>query len=372
MKKIMITIGTRPEAIKMASVIRSLESMAEIFKVILVSTAQHREMLDQVMEVFGLRPDFDLDIMRPNQTLSSSTARALEGMGRILSETRPDMLLVQGDTNTVLAGALAAHYNKVPVGHVEAGLRTDNPYLPFPEEMNRRLTSRLTTLHFAPTQTARENLLQEGVDEARVFVTGNTVIDALLWTAENYPDALPDVAKGILDRGNRLILVTAHRRESLDYHLANIARAIKDLVQAHSDIEFVYPVHLNPKVQKTIYGELGDMERVHLIKPVNYPAFVQLMKNAYLVLTDSGGVQEEAPTFGKPVLVMREVTERAEAVEAGVAQLVGMDRANIVDRTSRLIESPEIYAAFAKKANPFGDGRASERIAELIRSFFQV
>jgi UDP-N-acetylglucosamine 2-epimerase (non-hydrolysing) len=400
MKTVMITIGTRPEAIKMAPVLKALDEYPENFRVTLVSTAQHRQMLDQVLDAFHLKPDIDLDIMRHDQSLTASTARALQGLGGILTEQRPDLLLVQGDTNTVLAGALAAHYNKIPVGHVEAGLRTDNPYLPFPEEMNRRLTSQLTRLHFAPTglardnllkegvpadrrltsqltrlhfaptDLARDNLLKEGVPADRVFVTGNTVIDALLWTAQQHADALPEVAKAILDQDHRIILVTAHRRESLDLYLQEIALAIRDLVEHYPDVEIIYPVHLNPKVQKTVYGILADVERVHLIEPASYPSFVQLMRTAHIILTDSGGVQEEAPTFGKPVLVMREVTERTEAIEAGVARLVGVRRTNIFKIAAQLLDSPEVYAGYAKAANPFGDGQAGKRIVGHIRDFF--
>ena len=370
MKHITVTIGTRPEAIKMAPVLKALDEYPENFRVTLVSTAQHRQMLDQVLDVFHLKPDIDLDIMRQNQSLTASTSRALQGLGGILTDQRPDLLLVQGDTNTVLAGALAAHYNKIPVGHVEAGLRTDNPYLPFPEEMNRRLTSQLTRLHFAPTDLARDNLLKEGVPADRVFVTGNTVIDALLWTSQQHADALPKVAKAILEQDHRIILVTAHRRESLDLYLQEITLAIRDLVEHYPDVEIIYPVHLNPKVQKTVYGILADIKRVHLIEPASYPSFVQLMRTAHIILTDSGGVQEEAPTFGKPVLVMREVTERTEAIKAGVARLVGVRRKNIFKTAAQLLDSPEVYAGYAKAANPFGDGQASKRIVGHIRDLF--
>ncbi len=354
----------------MVPVLKALHRYAEDFRVTLVSTAQHRQMLDQVLNVFQVEPEVDLDIMRPNQSLSDSTARALRGLDKILAELRPDILLVQGDTNTVLAGAMAAYFHRIPVGHVEAGLRTDNPYLPFPEEMNRRLTSQLTRLHFAPTIRARDNLLKEGVPADRVFVTGNTVIDALLWTAQQHADALPKVAKAILEQDHRIILVTAHRRESLDLYLQEITLAIRDLVEYYPDVEIIYPVHLNPKVQKTVYGILADVKRVHLIEPASYPSFVQLMRFAHIILTDSGGVQEEAPTFGKPVLVMREVTERTEAIEAGVARLVGVRRTNIFKTAAQLLDSPEVYAGYARAANPFGDGQASKRIVGHIRDFF--
>ncbi|HHI68911.1 MAG TPA: UDP-N-acetylglucosamine 2-epimerase (non-hydrolyzing) [Planctomycetes bacterium] len=367
-KRVIVTVGTRPEVIKMAPLVMELRK-ARDFQVTLVSTSQHREMLDQALAVFRLEPDFDLDIMRPNQSLADSTARALRGMGRVLQENHPDLLLVQGDTNTVLAGALAAHYHKIPVGHVEAGLRTDDPYLPFPEEMNRRLTSQLTRLHFAPTRRAADNLLREGIPEDRVFVTGNTVIDALYWTEREYPDALPRVAREVLERGNRYLLVTAHRRESLDGDLLEMAKALGEIVSSHPEIEIIYPVHLNPKVQSVMKEVLGGRERAHLIPPVSYPEIVQLMRNCYFILTDSGGIQEEAPAFGKPVLVMREVTERPEAVEAGVARLAGVTKEGILRAASELLEDPGEYRRRAHKANPFGDGKACQRIAGEVTRF---
>ena len=370
-KRIIVTVGTRPEVIKMAPLVMELRDRSNLH-VSLVSTSQHREMLDQALRVFGLKPDFDLDIMRPDQSLADSTARALRGMGRILGENRPDFLSVQGDTNTVLAAALAAHYRKIPVGHVEAGLRTDDPYLPFPEEMNRRLTSQLTRLHFAPTERSAQNLLREGIPEERVFITGNTVIDALYWTEKRYPDALPAVAKGILDRGNKLILVTAHRRESLDGNLLEMAQALGDLVGTFPDIEILYPVHLNPKVQSVINEVLAGRDRVHLVPPVSYPEIVQLMRNCHFILTDSGGIQEEAPAFGKPVLVMREVTERPEAIDAGVARLAGVKREGIFEAASRLLRDPDAYERHAKAANPFGDGTAAVKIRKHIEEFLGV
>ncbi len=369
-KKILVTVGTRPEVVKMAPLVHCLREENH-FDTILVSTSQHRQMLDQALEVFGLEPDFDLDIMQPGQSLCASTARALDGMGELLSTLAPDLLLVQGDTNTVLAASLAAHYHKVPVGHVEAGLRTDDPYLPFPEEMNRRLTSRLCALHFAPTRLAVENLLKEGTDEKRVFLTGNTVIDALFWTSDHYPERLPECATEILDRGNRFILVTAHRRESLEGHIFGIMEALKEIVHSFKDVEIVYPVHLNPRVQEAAFSVLSGVDRVHLIEPVPYPEIVNLMDKCYLVLTDSGGIQEEAPTFGKPVLVLRKVTERPEAVEAGVARLVGVSPDRIVSETSRLLASRQEYEKMAVAANPFGDGLASKRIVGAIGEFLK-
>ncbi len=364
-KKVIVTVGTRPEVVKMAPLVHALKKRQE-FDTLLISTSQHRQMLDQALDVFGLVPDYDLNIMQPGQSLCASTARALDGMDRLLDELKPDLLLVQGDTNTVLAASLAAHYHKVPVGHVEAGLRTDDPYLPFPEEMNRRLTSRLCALHFAPTQRAVENLLKEAVSPNNIYLTGNTVIDALYWTKKHYPESLPKCALTCIEKKHRFLLVTAHRRESLQGHIFKIMEALKEIVQAFHDIEIIYPVHLNPKVQEAAYSILGKVNRVHLIEPVTYPEMVNLMARCYLVLTDSGGIQEEAPTFGKPVLVLREVTERPEAVEAGVAKLVGVEKEMIVKETSNLILSKEEYTKMAVSANPFGDGKASHRIIKAI------
>ncbi len=371
MKHIIVTIGTRPEAIKMAPVLMSLNEYPRDFKVTLVSTAQHRQMLDQVLDAFQIEPDVDLDIMRPDQSLSESSARALRGLDGILADLQPDLLLVQGDTNTVLAGAIAAYYHRIPVGHVEAGLRTNDLYRPFPEEMNRRLTSPLTRLHFEPTVRARENLLREGIAEDRIFVTGNTVVDALLWIGREHTEALPQEARAILERGRRLVLVTSHRRESLDRDLDQICLALRDLVQSFEDIEILYPVHLNPRVQETAREILGNTERIHLIAPLAYPAFVQVLRAAYLILTDSGGVQEEAPTFGTPILVLREVTERSEAIDAGVAKLVGVKRKDILREASHLLKNHEIYAEFARPSNPFGDGHAAKRISRHIKDFFE-
>jgi UDP-N-acetylglucosamine 2-epimerase (non-hydrolysing) len=328
-------------------------------------------MLDQVLDAFQLEPEVDLDIMRPNQSLSESSARALKGLDEILANLCPDLLLVQGDTNTVLAGAIAAYYHRIPVGHVEAGLRTNDLYRPFPEEMNRRLTSPLTRLHFAPTVRARDNLLREGIPEDRIFVTGNTVVDALLWIARERANALPLEAKAILERGRRLVLVTSHRRESLDQDLNQICLALRDLVQSFEDIEILYPVHLNPRVQETVREILGNTERIHLIAPLPYPTFVQLLDAAYIILTDSGGVQEEAPTFGTPILVLREVTERSEAIDAGVAKLVGVKREDILREASYLLKDYKAYARFARPSNPFGDGHAAERISRHIKDFFE-
>lgn len=355
----------------MAPVLMALQHYPEDFRVTLVSTAQHRQMLDQVLEAFQLEPEVDLDTMRPNQSLSESSARALRGLDKILADLCPDLLLVQGDTNTVLAGAMAAYFHRIPVGHVEAGLRTNDPYRPFPEEMNRRLTSPLTRLHFAPTVRARDNLLREGIPGDRIFVTGNTVVDALLWIARERANDLPQEAKAALDRGQRLVLVTSHRRESLDQDLHQICLALRDLIRSFEDIEILYPVHLNPRVQETVREILGGTERIHLIAPLPYPTFVQLLRAAYLILTDSGGVQEEAPTFGTPVLVLREVTERSEAIDAGVAELIGVKREDILQEASHLLKDHKAYARFARPSNPFGDGYAAERIVRHIKDFFE-
>ena len=367
-KRIVVTVGTRPEVVKMAPLVRMLRRCQK-FETLLVSTSQHRQMLDQTLEVFGLEPDYDLNIMQPGQSLCGSTARALDGMGDLLSRHRPDFLLVQGDTNTVLAASLAAHYHKVPVGHVEAGLRTNDPYLPFPEEMNRRLTSRLCALHFAPTRRAVKNLLREGIDERQVFLTGNTVIDALYWTIKHYPERLPECARRCMERGHRFVLVTAHRRESLESHIFGIMDALRKIAAKFHDVELIYPVHLNPKVQEAAHSVLGKVDRVHLIEPVPYPEMVNLMERCHLVLTDSGGIQEEAPTFGKPVLVLREVTERPEAVEAGVARLVGVEPDGIVREATRLLGSDTERKKMAHAVNPFGDGKACERIMDVIERY---
>ena len=366
----MVTVGTRPEVVKMAPLVHEFKRHSDVFETILVSTSQHRQMLDQALEVFELVPDFDLDIMEPGQGLCSSTARALEGMGRLLEEINPDLLLVQGDTNTVLAGALAAHYHKIPVGHVEAGLRTADPYLPFPEEMNRRLASRLCTLHFAPTKRAKDNLIQEGIDPEHVFHTGNTVIDALYWVSQQYPARLPDVATTVMEEGRKFILATVHRRESLHSHIFGIMEAFKRIVNAFPDVDIIYPVHLNPLVQDAARSVLSGVKRIHLIPPVSYPEMVNLMASCHFVLTDSGGVQEEAPTFGKPVLVLRQITERPEAIEAGVSRLVGVDPENIFSEAAHLMESRKAYGKMARKTNPFGDGKASQRIRDHIAAFF--
>jgi UDP-N-acetylglucosamine 2-epimerase (non-hydrolysing) len=368
-RRVMFCFGTRPEAIKLAPVIRELGRYPREFQPVVLVTAQHRQMLDQVLRVFDIRPDYDLDVMRPGQSLADVTVGVLRGVERVLRRARPDMVMVQGDTTSALAAALAAFYERIPVGHVEAGLRTRDKYSPYPEEMNRRLVSSLADLHLAPTRAARENLLGEGVPKGRIHVTGNTVVDALkAIRASKAKWRVP-----VLDRiapEQRVILVTAHRRESFGPGFERICRALRMIVERNPDVEVVYPVHLNPNVRKPVRATLGRTPRVHLIEPLEYLPFVRLMERAYVILTDSGGIQEEAPALGKPVLVMRDVTERPEAVIAGTAKLVGTDTEVIVSATERLLHSAAAYRKMARARNPFGDGRASRRIAAALRRFF--
>lgn len=361
--KVMVVFGTRPEAIKMAPVVQALRDRPDRFVVVTCLTAQHREMLDQVMDLFGLAADHDLDIMTRGQDLYEVTARVLMGMRGVLRDERPDVVLVHGDTTTSAAAALAAFYEQIPVGHVEAGLRSGHRYSPFPEEMNRVLTGRIASLHFCPTRTSLANLRAEGLGDGRAFVTGNTAIDALLRT-------VADPALGRLEPtftpGRRGILVTAHRRENFGQGIHDICGALLDIVDGHADTEVVYPVHRNPNILGPVTELLGSHPRVRLLEPVDYHRFVRMMNDAYLILTDSGGVQEEAPSLGKPVLVMRETTERPEGVVAGTARLVGTDADRIVAEAERLLDDPTEYEAMARAHNPFGDGRAAERIVELL------
>ncbi len=370
--KVMVVFGTRPEAIKMAPVVRALRQRQDI-RVQVVVTAQHRRMLDQVLELFGITPDVDLDIMREAQRLPDLTARILQAMAPVLDDLAPDLMLVHGDTTTTLAAALSGFYARVPVAHVEAGLRTGDMHSPWPEEMNRRLVAPLCALHFPPTGRARDNLLAEGISASSVHVTGNTVIDALLHVdARLQSDAA--IRTGIeadfsfLSRDRRLLLVTGHRRENFGPGFERICRAIARLAE-REDVEVVYPVHLNPRVQQTVMPLLSGRDNVHLIEPLDYLPFVYLMRRAELILTDSGGVQEEAPSLGKPVLVMRENTERPEAVEAGTVLLVGTDEDAIVAAANRLLDDPAAYSRMSLAHNPYGDGNAAERIAGVIRDF---
>ena len=369
--RILSVAGTRPEAIKMAMVARTL-SAAEGIRHRFCVTAQHREMLDSVLRLFDIEPDYDLDVMTPGQDLTDVTGAVLSGMRNVLADANPDRVLVQGDTTTVLATALAAFYARIPVGHVEAGLRTGDVSAPWPEEMNRRLADTLSDRHYAPTETARENLLREGLPDAGIVVTGNTVIDALLHVVgrlNSEPDLLRQASARLPDRdaGRRLILVTGHRRESFGAGFEQMCRALAQL-SSRDDVEIVYPVHLNPRVREPVFRHLAAIPTVHLVEPLDYLAFVHLMNEAHLILTDSGGIQEEAPSLGKPVLVMRDKTERPEAVATGTVKLVGTDARQITTEASKLLDDPNAYAAMARVQHPFGDGQASRRILEDLIS----
>nr|WP_298125435.1 UDP-N-acetylglucosamine 2-epimerase (non-hydrolyzing) [uncultured Pseudoxanthomonas sp.] len=369
MKKVMVVFGTRPEAIKMAPVVAALKQHPGVTTLVAV-TAQHRQMLDQVLDLFGIVPDDDLDVMQPGQSLAALTSRILQGMTELIDSRRPDLVLVHGDTSTTLATSLAAFYNRVPVGHVEAGLRTGDMYSPWPEEANRRLTAPLASLHFAPTERSRQNLLAENTQAGAVHVTGNTVIDALLAIVTRI-DADPTLEASLanrfpfLDPSKRLILITGHRRENFGKGFEDICTAIREIAR-RGDTQVVYPVHLNPNVQEPVKRILSGTDNIHLIEPLDYLPFVYLMSRSYLIITDSGGVQEEAPSLGKPVLVMRNTTERPEAVDAGTVKLVGTDPARIVAETVALLENKDAYLAMARAHNPYGDGLASRRIAEIV------
>lgn len=360
-RRVMVVIGTRPEAIKMAPVVLALrgEAWADVR---VLATAQHRQMLDQVLDAFGIEPDIDLDIMQPGQTLTALTARLLTRIDAVLEAERPDLVLVQGDTTTVMSMALACFYHRIPVGHVEAGLRTGDIDNPFPEEMNRIVAGRLARWHFAPTATSRDNLLREGFDPASIHVTGNTVIDALRQVAGR------DLDLGVeIDPRKRLVLVTAHRRENFGDPFRSVCRAIRHLADTHADTTFLYPVHPNPNVREVAHELLGEHERITLCQPLDYLPFVAAMKRAHLILTDSGGVQEEAPALGKPVLVLRHETERPEAVEAGVVKLVGTDYDAVVAETGRLLRDEHAWRAMARGVSPYGDGLAAARITTVLR-----
>lgn len=366
--KIFTVFGTRPEAIKMAPVIKKLKE-AEKIQTRVVLTAQHREMLDQVIALFKIEPDYDLNLMRRNQTLDEITVRVIQGLGPIFEKEKPDLVLVHGDTTTTFAGALTAFYHGIPVGHVEAGLRTGNKQMPYPEEINRRLTGVLADLHFSPTAVARDNLLREGVPADRIFITGNTVIDALLGTVQkNY--VFQDKVLASLDFNKRILLVTAHRRENWGFPLREIFFALRYLVHRYQDLQVVFPVHKNPRVFEPAREILGGEPRIHLIDPLDYAPFVNLMARAYLVLTDSGGLQEEAPSLGKPVLVMRETTERPEALNSGTVKLVGTNEKQIREAVALLLEDPLVYKKMACAANPYGDGQAAERIVSALSYHF--
>jgi UDP-N-acetylglucosamine 2-epimerase (non-hydrolysing) len=366
--KVLSIFGTRPEAIKMGPVVKAIEATEGLESIVCV-TAQHREMLDQVLEVFDIVPDYDLDIMKDKQTLTDITRRALKGLEQVIVEVKPDMVLVHGDTTTTFAGSLAAYYQQVPVGHVEAGLRTYDKYQPFPEEMNRKLTGAIAELHFAPTTTAKEHLLNEGVNEASIFVTGNTVIDALSSTIENNYEFSLNILNTIDFQVNKVITITAHRRENLGEPLENICRAVLELANLYEDVMIVYAVHLNPLVQKITNDLLGNHPRILLVPPIELKDMHNLLSRSYLVLTDSGGLQEEVPSMGKPVLVLRNVTERPEGVAAGTLKLVGTDQGLIVSSARELIENKDAYDKMAQAVNPYGDGHASERIIQHLLQY---
>ena len=362
----MTVFGTRPEAIKMCPLVLEMRKYPEYIQPIVAVTAQHREMLDQVLDLFGIVPDYDLNIMTSGQTLYDVTTRALMGLKPVMEEAKTDMVLVHGDTTTTFAGALAAFYAQIPVGHVEAGLRTGNKYSPYPEEMNRKLTGAIADMHFAPTATSKGNLLKENVNPASILITGNTVIDALQTTVHGDYHFADEDFNRVFATGHKLILMTTHRRENLGEPMRHVYRALKSVLETHENVEAIFPVHKNPKVREIVNQELGHLSRVHLIEPMDYEPFANLMAKVDIVLTDSGGIQEEAPALGKPVLVLRDTTERPEAVEAGTVKLVGTAYENVLRETNRLLDDDEHYRSMAEAANPYGDGKACERIIKAI------
>lgn len=364
--KIMTVFGTRPEAIKMCPVVLEMKKYPDLIEPVVAVTAQHREMLDQVLHLFGIVPDYDLNIMTTGQTLYDVTRRALEGLGSVLEETRPDIVLVHGDTTTTFVGALASFYAQIAVGHVEAGLRTGDKYSPFPEEMNRKLTGSLADFHFAPTVTSKANLLRENIDQDKIFITGNTVIDALVNTVNRSYRFADENLHNIISGNGRLILVTTHRRENLGAPMRQVYQALKEVIVTHPDVRVIFPVHKNPKVREIVEQELGHLDRVHLIEPLDYEPFANLMAKVDIVLTDSGGIQEEAPALGKPVLVLRDTTERPEAVQAGTVKLVGTAFEDVLRETNKLLDDEQYYRQMADACNPYGDGKASERIVKTI------
>ena len=369
MLKVMTIFGTRPEAIKMAPVVKALEAADDMESIVTV-TAQHREMLDQVLHLFSITPDYDLNIMSQGQTLYDVTCKALLGLQGVLKEAKPDVVLVHGDTTTTFVGALAAFYEGIPVGHVEAGLRTGNIYSPFPEEMNRKLTGAIGTYHFAPTSTSESNLLKENINPAHLYVTGNTVIDALQTTVQTDYTFKEELLNQIDYINNKVILVTTHRRENLGDPMRNVYEAIRDIINEQADVEVIFPMHRNPKVRSIVQEVLGDMPRVHLIEPLEYEPFANLMARTYLIMTDSGGIQEEAPSLGKPVLVLRDTTERPEAVEAGTVKLVGTDKESVYRTATELLVNETVYLVMSNAVNPYGDGLASDRIVQALRHEF--
>ena len=364
--KLMTVFGTRPEAIKMCPLVLEMGKYPDYIEPIVAVTAQHREMLDQVLELFNIKPDYDLNIMASGQTLYDITTKALNGLKEVIEEAKPDMVLVHGDTTTTFAGALAAFYAQVPVGHVEAGLRTGNKYSPYPEEMNRKLTGSIADMHFAPTSTSKANLLKENVNPETILVTGNTVIDALETTVKADYEFADSEFNKIFARGNRLILMTTNRRENLGEPMRNVYKALRKVLETHADVEAIFPVHKNPKVREIVQEELGGLDRVHLIEPMDYEPFANLMGKVDIVLTDSGGIQEEAPALGKPVLVLRDTTERPEAVDAGTVKLIGTEYEDVLCETNLLLDDAEHYKKMAEATNPYGDGKACERIIRAI------
>ena len=377
-KKIMLVFGTRPEAIKMAPLVHALKAKPDQFETIVCVTAQHRQMLDQVLKIFEIKPDIDLNLMKPSQDLSTLTANIIIEMKKVFSLHQPDIVLVHGDTTTTLATAMTGFYSSIPVGHIEAGLRTYNLNAPFPEEFNRQITSKIATWHFAPTALSKKNLLSEGIKNSTISITGNTIIDALHWTLKRIDEDkfrrinLENTLNTILNfswQTDKYVLITAHRRENFGDGFFQICTAIKELASIYQDTHFIYPVHLNPNVDKIVNDILKGLNNVHLIKPQEYEPFVYLLKYAYLVLTDSGGIQEEAPSLGKPVLVMRDVTERPEAVEAGTVELVGSNYERIIQGVSKLLKDKNHYLSMSHAHNPYGDGLASKRIVDILSDY---
>lgn len=364
--KIMTVFGTRPEAIKMCPLVLEMRKYPDYINPIVAVTAQHREMLDQVLKLFDITPDYDLNIMKAGQTLYDVTTRALMGLKEVMEEAKPDIVLVHGDTTTTFAGALAAFYAQIPVGHVEAGLRTGNKYSPYPEEMNRKLTGAIADMNFAPTSTSKGNLLKENVNPASIIVTGNTVIDALQTTVKQDYKFEDEEFNKVFAKGKRLILMTTHRRENLGEPMRHVYQALKTVLETHPDVEAIFPVHKNPKVREIVQEVLGGLDTVHLIEPMDYEPFANLMAKVDIVLTDSGGIQEEAPALGKPVLVLRDTTERPEAVDAGTVKLVGTAYDAVLAETNKLLDEAEYYRSMAEAVNPYGDGRACERIVKEI------
>jgi len=378
MRKVLFIFGTRPEAIKLAPVIKELKKNRFFFKTIICVTAQHRQMLDQILNVFNITPDYDLNIMQQNQSLFDVTLNCLKNLEFVLRKERPDIILVQGDTTTCFIASLAAYYLKVKIGHIEAGLRTSDKYNPFPEEMNRRLTDQLADIHFAPTFLARENLLKEGIPQSKIYITGNTVIDALIFILNKQKNKRVQklISNNLFSKykisfdNRKLILVTSHRRENFGKELESICLGIKRIALNNKNIQIIYPVHLNPNVQNPVKKILGDVENIHLLEPLDYFSFVWILNKSYFILTDSGGIQEEAPSLGKPVLIMRKRTERFEGINSGIAKIVGTSPDAIYTEATKLLENPSLYKFMSRAKNPYGDGKASKRICSILKTVF--